>query len=118
MLRPAAPLYERHGPIIELNRVTEHKRWPAGGLDEKTTEFLLRLVRFSNFGLQQTGHNPQYLFRKRAALMPPTPDGHFADVKEPSRGSITAEHDLEDLVVAPGGQAALEARRGYETETR
>jgi hypothetical protein len=45
-------LYERHGPIVKLNRVTEHKGWPAGGLDEKTTEFLLRLVSVGDLGLQ------------------------------------------------------------------
>ena len=111
-------LYERHGPIIELNRVAERKGWPAGGLDEKTTEFLLRLVRFSDFGLQQAGQNSQYILGERAALMSPTPDGHFADVKEPSRSCIAPEYDLENLVVAPGGDAALEARWGYEIGTR
>ena len=98
--------------------MTEHKGWPAGGLDEKATEFLLRLVRFSDFGLQQAGQNSQYLLGKRAALMPPAPDGHFAYVEKPSRHGITTEHDPEDLIVAPGGEATLEARWGYETETR
>jgi len=50
--------------------------------------------------------------------MPPTPDGHFADVEEPSSGSITAEHDLEDLIVPAGREPALEARWSYEMGTR
>jgi hypothetical protein len=50
--------------------------------------------------------------------MSPTPYGHFADMEEPRRDSIAPEYDLEDLVVAPGGEAALEARWGYEIGTR
>ena len=106
-------LYERHSAIIELNRVTEHKGWPAGGLDEKTTEFLLRLVRFSDFGLQQAGQNSQYILGERAALMSPTPDGHFADTEEAGSGGIATKCDLEDVIMPTGCDPPFETRCCY-----
>jgi hypothetical protein len=111
-------LYERHGPIVEPNRLAQPESLAAGRLSKKITKILLRLVSFGDFGLQQIGQRPHYKLRQRAPVVTPTPDGHFANVEEPSRGSITAERYLEDLVVAPGGEATLEARWGYEIGTR
>jgi hypothetical protein len=103
-------LHERHGPIIELNRVTEHKGWPAGGLDEKTTEFLLRLVSFRDLGLQQIGQRPHYKLRQRAPVVTPAPNRHSGHTEEPGSGGVAAEHNLEDKIVPAGREPALEAR--------
>jgi hypothetical protein len=107
---PPATLYENNGPIIELNRVTERKGWPAGGLDEKTTEFLLRLVSFSDLGLQQIGQRPHYKLRQRAPVVTPAPNRHSGHVEEPSTGRVAAEHDFEDKIMPAGREPALEAR--------
>jgi hypothetical protein len=40
--------------------------------------------------------------------MLPTPNAHFADMEEPSCGSITAKYDPKDQIMPAGGQTAFE----------
>ena len=45
-------LYERHGPIVELNRLAQPESLAAGRLSKKITKILLRLVSVGDLGLQ------------------------------------------------------------------
>ena len=103
-------LYERHGPIVELNRPAQPESLAARRLSKKITKFLLRLVSFGDLVSETAKQGVQYKHRQRASAVPPPPNSHATHAKEPGGAAIGAKSYLEDEVMSAGGNPALEAR--------